>query len=116
MPSFSRRDWDHFQHIRSAGVIYGRGREVSDPVERRPVSKRVCAKDLAFLRSVFKWTTEWRHPASRQFLLDVDPTRGLVLPREKSPRRPVVISQAPDPEALERVVTERRKLREVAES
>ncbi|UCC31558.1 MAG: tyrosine-type recombinase/integrase [Phycisphaerales bacterium] len=90
VPSFSRRDWDHFLHIRSVGVVDGRGREVSDPDVRRPVSKRVCAKDLASLRSAFKWATEWRHPASRQFLLDVNPTRGLVLPREKNPRRQVV--------------------------
>lgn len=87
---FSRRDWDHFARVRSAGIIDGRGWEVPDPERRRPVSPRVCAKDLAFLRSVFKWATEWRHPGSHRFLLDANPSRGLAPPKEKNPNRPVV--------------------------
>jgi integrase len=87
---FSRRDWDHFLRLRSQGAIDAYGREVRDPEKRRPVSKRVCAKDLAFLRSVCKWATEWRDPRTKRFLLEFNPTRGLPLPREENPRRPVV--------------------------
>ena len=87
---FSRRDWDHFLRLRSLGAIDAYGWEVRDPEKRRPVSKRVCAKDLAFLRSVCKWATEWRDPRTKRFLLEFNPTRGLPLPREENPRRPVV--------------------------
>jgi integrase len=54
----------------------------------RPVRARAVAKDLVSLRTMLSWATRQRD-SRRQFLLDYNPLRGVKLPVEKNPRRPV---------------------------
>ena len=51
------------------------------------VGDRVVQKDLAFLRTVCLWATQFRD--SGRLLLDSDPTRGFDAPVEKNPNRPL---------------------------
>jgi integrase len=88
--TFSRREWDLFHRQRSKGMIDSRGHEVPRADKRRSVGERVCGKDMAFIRSVFKWATEWRDPRTHRFLLEGNPARGLPLPKEADPRQPVM--------------------------
>ena len=82
----SRREWDMFARQRKSGAIDPRGNRVGER-ERRPVGARVVQKDLAGLRAVCRWATEYGEGG--KYLLDGNPTRGLSLPREKNPKRPV---------------------------
>jgi hypothetical protein len=54
----------------------------------RPVGDRVVQKDLLILRAVCRWACNFRDEHGR-LLLDGDPTRGLQVPAEKNPNRPV---------------------------
>lgn len=44
--------------------------------------------DLRWLRAVVKWAVSWQTPTG-QYLMTLDPTRGLPLPSEKNPRRAI---------------------------
>lgn len=80
------REWQTFARQRASGEIDSRGNLV--PVkQRRKVSPRSVAKDLKTLRQVCRFAERWRD--GDRFLLDADPTRGLQLPSEPNPRRPV---------------------------
>lgn len=83
----SLREWEAFIADRTSGAIDARGRRVADR-DRRPVGPRTVAADLGFLGSVFRWAVRWRTPQGH-YLLREDPTRGLPVPREKNPRRPI---------------------------
>lgn len=82
------REWNAFIAARQSGEIDGRGRRVSDPAKRRPVRPRTIAHSLKLLRQVCRFGANYR-TTTGGFLLETDPTRGLVLPVEKNPRRPV---------------------------
>ena len=84
----SRRQWDDFLRTRRSGRIDARGKLVRKKGDRRPVSDRALEKDCAWLRAVCRWATEFRDEQD-QLLLDRDPTRGLDIPKEKNPARPV---------------------------
>lgn len=107
----SRREWDAFRRDRASGRVDARGHTVPktapcpncgsnpDPdcercdgtgqiSPRRPVGPRTVAIGLKFLQAVCRWATEYRSDEGR-FLLDEDPTRGLDVPKEKNPSRPV---------------------------
>ncbi|MFC1531126.1 tyrosine-type recombinase/integrase [Gemmatimonadota bacterium] len=88
LSKLSRREWDAFKRQRSTGAIGSRGESVPNPKERRKVGNRSVQKDLVFLRAVCHWGLDFRDDAGR-FLLERDPTRGLDVPREKNPKRPV---------------------------
>ena len=86
LSKLSRREWDKVVRQRRSGAIDGRGRPIVK--DRRKVSDRTVQRDLVSLRSVCRWATEYRDDSGR-LLLDRDPTRGLAMPREKNPLRPV---------------------------
>lgn len=78
--SLNRTDWDQYVRDRSTGVIDSRGHEVPEG-ERKPVGARAVREDLEVLRGACNW-------AVQADLLDVNPTEGYPLPREKNPTRP----------------------------
>jgi integrase len=76
------RDWDDFIVARRAGKI-GPNRH-----RLRPVRDRQIEYDLKFLLAVLNWATKAQ--AEGEPLLDHNPLKGLMLPREQSPRRPQI--------------------------
>ena len=85
--TISRRVWDRFLRNRRSGAVDGRGHTVPEG-KRRAVSERTVERDLRFLRAVCRWATEYRDREGR-LLLEHDPTRGLPVPKELNPERPV---------------------------
>lgn len=85
----SRREWDTFKRKRASGALDAKGREVPNEDDRREVGARTVEKDLRFLRSVCRWAMDWRGGEGHA-LLDRDPTRGLEIPSEKNPARPIL--------------------------
>ena len=81
------REWNAFFAARQAGEIDGRGRPVK-PTKRRVVRPRTVARSLKLLRQVCRFGASYR-TATGAFLLENDPTRGLPVPVETNPRRPV---------------------------
>ena len=79
--SLNRRDWDRFITARSSGALTGRA-----------VGKRAVEYDLRFLLAVLNWATQTRGP-NEAFLLQVNPLRGMVPPKEPSPKRPIVTDE-----------------------
>lgn len=86
---FGRREWESFTRDRTSGRIDSTGEVVPDAKERREVSRTTAGQDLKTLRQVCTWGAEWRLPAEGGFLLDRDPTRGLPIPKNRDPKRPV---------------------------
>lgn len=86
------REWHTFIRQRQAGEIDARGRRVARVEARRPVRARTVAKSLKVLRQGCRFGTHYRARDGR-FLLETDPTRGLPLPVERNPRRPVADSE-----------------------
>jgi integrase len=82
------REWKAYSRDRASGEMDARGGRVSNPEKRRPVGPRTVAKDLKVLRQACIFGTRYR-TRDGGFLLRVDPTRGLPLPSEKNPARPV---------------------------
>jgi len=76
-----RREWDEFIRSRRDGRLPG----------FRAVRDRQIEYDLKALRAALRWATETRGDRG-EYLLDRDPTAGLKMPKEASPRR-VAISQ-----------------------
>ena len=76
--SLNRRDWDRFISSRLRGDVTG-----------QPVRPRTVEYDLRFLLAVLRWATQIR-VADGGFLLQVNPLRGLVPPKEPSPKRPIL--------------------------
>lgn len=82
--SLSRREWDRFINDRRSGVLRPTGTR-----KRRTVRDRVIAYDLRFLLAVLNWAT-MSSDGHGSALLERNPLKGLPLPREDSPRRPVM--------------------------
>lgn len=78
--SLSRREWDDFIRRRRAGELSASGKGVRD---------RMIEQDLKFLRAVLNWGLRLKD-ARGDFLLPVDPLRGLKIPSEANPNRPVL--------------------------
>ena len=72
------------------GEIDGRGQPVK-PTKRRPVRPRTVARSLKLLRQACRFGANYR-TTTGAFLLESDPTRGLPVPVESNPRRPVADS------------------------
>lgn len=113
LSNLSRREWDRYSRERQSGAIDPRGHQVPEEAPcaecegdgcpdpgcercegtgtvhpRSPVGPRTTAKDLKTLRAVCRWATEYRTDDGH-LLMEDDPTRGLELPEEKNPSRPV---------------------------
>lgn len=80
----SRRDWDRFIHARRTGSVAPAGATTS-----RGVGKRQIAYDLKFLLAVLNWAVV-AGDGNGQSLLHRNPLRGLPMPRELNPKRPMV--------------------------
>jgi integrase len=76
--TLSYSDVERYRQARMNGEIPGLGR----------VRARAVASDLVLLVTVLNWATRERDAEGR-FLLEVNPLRGVKLPVEKNPRRPV---------------------------
>jgi integrase len=85
------REWDTFARLRASGELDSHGHLVADAAKREPVGPRSIAKDLKVLRAACRRATIER-TGTGAFVLDVDPTRGLALPVERNPSRPVSTS------------------------
>ena len=82
--SLSRREWDHFIAERRTGAL--RHERVT---KARPVGDRVIAYDLQWLLACLSWATV-ASSGRGGTLLDRNPLKGLKLPREANPSRPVL--------------------------
>lgn len=85
---FGPGDWETFMRLRGSGELTARGVLETDQEDRRAVGSRSIAKELKVLRAACRRATIER-TSSGDFLLTADPTRGLRLPVERNPRRPV---------------------------
>ena len=75
-------DVERYTEIRRHGAGWPDGRETA------AVRARSVAADLQLLRTMLRWATTVRQPDG-SWLLAENPLRGLVLPREVAPRRPL---------------------------
>jgi integrase len=89
---FGLREWNAFIRQRREGEIDARGQRVHDPKRRKPVGTRSVAKSLKVLRQALRFAASFRVPTGG-FLLDSDPTRGLPIPSQANPKRPVADSE-----------------------
>ncbi|HEX6814199.1 MAG TPA: tyrosine-type recombinase/integrase [Gemmatimonadaceae bacterium] len=80
----SRREWDRFIRDRRSGAI-----RTAHQAKRRGVRNRVIAYDLQWLTAVLNWATTASNGAGG-VLLERNPLKGLALPREASPARPML--------------------------
>ncbi|MCH7875903.1 MAG: tyrosine-type recombinase/integrase, partial [Gemmatimonadetes bacterium] len=71
------------------GSIDAQGRRAEHP---QPVGPRAVAKSLKFLRQMMRFATSYRR-SDGSYLLQADPTRGLPLPVELDPKRPMMTEQ-----------------------
>jgi integrase len=76
--------------------------------DRKRVGWRVVEKDFVWLRAVCRWATDFRDD-NDVLLLDQDPTKGLEIPSEKNPARPVATHDRVD--AIRAVYHEPRMMR-----
>jgi hypothetical protein len=85
-------EWSQFIAARASGVIDARGEPV-DEEDRRPVRARAIEADLECLQAVIRWACAWQDPATDQYLMREDPTRGRAfrdrMPHEQNPRQPI---------------------------
>jgi integrase len=83
-----RREWESAERNRKSGATNATGEVVNDPAKRKEVGWRSVERTLGFLRSLCLWAVGFRDDDGN-FLLEFDPSRGLKLPREPNPNRPV---------------------------
>ncbi len=83
------REWTALIRERQSGEVDARGERVAKLEDRRPVAPRTIAKSLKVLRQLCRFGTHYRSGPTT-FLLERDPTEGLVVPKEENPRRPVL--------------------------
>ena len=74
----SRRDWDRFIRERLSGRFTGSA-----------VGPRTVARDLKWLLAVLNWAT-MAGDGRGGFLLERNPLKGLDIPKEESPKRPIL--------------------------
>lgn len=79
---------ERFIDLRTTGAIDSRGHRVSDPKKRRSVRAARAGTDVLWLRWTLDWATRWRDREGR-YLMRENPVRGVKVPKEKNPRRPV---------------------------
>lgn len=77
------RDWDSYIARRRTGELAPPGRE------GKPVRAQIIAHDCKLLRAVCNWAVR-AGDGTGGYLLERNPIAGLPMPREESPRRPVV--------------------------
>jgi integrase len=82
--TLNRRDWDSFIAWRTT-----RGDGRSGKASGHKVGARTVEYDLKLLQSVLNWAVMARDGAGR-YLLQRNPLKGMLWPREDSPRRPVL--------------------------
>jgi len=83
-----RREWENAERNRKSGATNATGEAVNDPNKRREVGWRSVERTLGSLHSLCRWAVGFRDDDGN-FLLEFDPSRGLKLPREPNPNRPV---------------------------
>jgi integrase len=76
------RDWNSFIRRRQSGALALAGRE------GQPVRNRVIEQNLKLLLAVLNWAERARDDGG--YLLDRNPLRGLKVPKEENPRRPML--------------------------
>ncbi len=96
--SLNRRDWDRFIQARRAGTVAPAGKRSPDPVRNRQIEY-----DLRWLLAVLNWATMARDDGGSP-LLDRNPLRGLPVPTELNPRRPLFTQE--QYEALRKVAAD----------
>lgn len=79
--------WRRFVRDRRSGAIDARGLPVPGPEARQPVRDRTIAADCLWLQAVLNWGVK-EHTGSG-YLLRENVLRGMEVPVEKNPRRPV---------------------------
>jgi len=89
--TLNRRDWDRFILERRRGVLRPEGRK-GEKKKEFGVRDRQIAYDLKFLLSVLNWAT-LSGDGQGAPLLERNPLKGLSLPREENPRRPLVTDE-----------------------
>jgi integrase len=82
---FHSASWSRFHRERAAGLLDGRGHVTTT---RKPVGPNTIRKELKFLRTLCTFATEYRL-ADGRYLLAGDPTRGMEIPVEDDPKRPL---------------------------
>lgn len=81
------REWNAVKRARASGEVDARGRRVPRKEDHREVDPRTVAKTLKVLRQACRFGERYR--TRGEPLVDRDPTKGLELPREQDPNRPV---------------------------
>ena len=84
--TLNRRDWDSFIQRRRRGELAVPGRKGTT------VRARVLEQDCKLLLAVLNWA-ERAGNGRGGYLLDRNPLRGLEIPKEHSPRRPVTTAE-----------------------
>lgn len=79
--------WERFIAMRGSGQIDARGEHV-EPEKLRRVRNRAVEADCKWLNWVFNWASKWRMQ-SGHYLMRENSIRGLEIPTEKNPLRPV---------------------------
>ena len=88
--TLNRRDWDRFVQERRRGTLRPAGRKAKTKVKREAgVRDRQIAYDLKFLLSVLNWAT-LSGDGHGALLLERNPLKGMAMPKEESPRRPLL--------------------------
>jgi integrase len=82
--TLNRRDWDRFVKERRSGACGPRGKETS-----RRVGERVIAYDLKWLLATLNWAARSSRD-NGDALLNRNPLKGLEVPTNPSPQRPVL--------------------------
>ena len=83
LSSLNRRDWDSYIQRRRRGELAVGGRE------GRAVRTRVLEQDCNLLNAVLNWAVR-AGDGTGGYLLERNPLAGLAVPREESPRRPIL--------------------------
>lgn len=86
---FGLRQWNAARRQRASGKRNARGELVRKEKHRTEVGPRTVQKTLRALRRICRFGKDYRLPGGG-FLLDHDPTRGLEMPSEDNPNRPVM--------------------------
>lgn len=91
--TLNRRDWDRFIQARRRGTLRPLGRKTQSKEKREAgVRDRQIAYDLKFLLAVLNWAT-LSGDGRGGMLLERNPLKGLPLPKEENPRRPLVTEE-----------------------
>lgn len=85
--TLNRRDWDRFIHDRRRGAVRHGGR--FGEKKSAGVRDRQIAYDLKFLMAVLNWAT-LSGDGHGALLLERNPLKGLPMPKEENPRRPLL--------------------------